>query len=94
MGTMTRKGFLTAPAVLAAPQPRRRPRNVLFLLSDQHRQQALGVRGDPFARIPNLDSLAQQGVRFDNAYCAYPVCSANMAFGRRAFSTSLRARFR
>lgn len=77
--SLTRKEFLATPLVFAAPQARRKPRNVLFLLSDQHRQQALGVRGDPHARTPNLDGLARDGVRFDNAYCAYPVCTPSRA---------------
>ena len=48
--------------------------NLIVLLSDQLRRQALGVHGDPDARTPNLDSFAQQGVRFDNACSTYPIC--------------------
>lgn len=79
MASLTRKQFLAAPAVFAAPQGQRRPKNVLYLLSDQHRQRALGVCGDPFAKTPNLDRLATEGVRFDNAYCPYPVCTPSRA---------------
>jgi choline-sulfatase len=84
MPPITRKQFLAAPAALGATQaasqaPGRRPKNVLFLLSDQHRPTALGVRGDPHARTPHLDSLAREGLRFDNAYCAYPVCTPSRA---------------
>ena len=59
--------------------PPRRPKNVLFLLSDQHRPRALGIDGDPYARTPHLDSLARTAVRFGNAYCTDPVCAPSRA---------------
>ena len=48
--------------------------NILVLLSDQLRRQALGIYGDPDARTPHLDAFAQQGIRFDNACSTYPIC--------------------
>lgn len=47
--------------------------NVLFLISDDL-ANLLAVSGDPRARTPNLDRLAARGVRFDRAYCTYPLC--------------------
>lgn len=47
--------------------------NVLFLISDDLAVY-LGSYGDPLAKTPNLDALAERGVRFNNAYCAYPLC--------------------
>lgn len=49
------------------------PRMILFL-SDQHRADVLGCAGDPRARTPHLDRLADQGTRFSNAFCNSPVC--------------------
>ena len=69
------KGFALNPSA----QGGQRPKNVLFLLSDQHRPHALGVDGDPYARTPNLDALARSSVRFGNAYCANPVCTPSRA---------------
>lgn len=60
-------------------QPRGRPKNILLLMSDQHRPHAMGVDGDPVARTPNLDELAGSAVRFDNAYCTNPVCVPSRA---------------
>jgi arylsulfatase A-like enzyme len=52
--------------------------NVLFVLCDQLNLRLLSCYGGPI-RTPNLDRLCQNGVRFDNAVCTYPVCSPNRA---------------
>ncbi|RME63930.1 MAG: DUF4976 domain-containing protein [Caldilineae bacterium] len=49
--------------------------NVLFLLTDQWRQDALGFLGHPLAYTPNLDRLAAGAVFFRNAFTAVPLCS-------------------
>ncbi|MBI4624261.1 MAG: sulfatase [Verrucomicrobia bacterium] len=54
-----------------AAQPARQ--NVLFLISDDL-NNLFGCYGDPRARTPNVDKLAARGVRFDLAYCSYPLC--------------------
>ena len=79
MAVLSRKEFLAAPAALASQTGNARAKNVLFLLSDQHRPGALGIRGDVHARTPHLDALARAGMRFDHAYCAYPVCTPSRA---------------
>ena len=48
--------------------------NLLIILSDQLRRQALGCYGDPDARTPHIDHLAQHSVRFANACSTYPIC--------------------
>jgi arylsulfatase A-like enzyme len=42
--------------------------NVLILLADDQRADALGCAGNSYIRTPNIDSLARSGVRFSNAY--------------------------
>src|SRR5512137_2351684 len=42
--------------------------NVLILLADDQRADALGCAGNSYIRTPNIDSLASSGIRFRNAY--------------------------
>ena len=48
--------------------------NVIWLIADQLRGQALGVNGDPNVRTPNIDLLALTGVNFRNARSNFPLC--------------------
>ncbi|MFH5801005.1 sulfatase [Haladaptatus sp. CMAA 1911] len=48
--------------------------NVLFILCDQMRRQAMSCAGDPNVSTPNLDRLAENGVRFTNANSTAPIC--------------------
>ncbi|WP_316233670.1 alkaline phosphatase family protein [Bradyrhizobium sp. SZCCHNPS2010] len=49
-------------------------RNVLFIMCDQLRFDYLGCSGHPFLKTPNIDRLAQRGVRFRNAYVQSTIC--------------------
>lgn len=49
--------------------------NVLVLLSDQHNRRIAGFAGNPIAHTPNLDRLASGSVRFERAYCQFPLCT-------------------
>ena len=71
----TRRQFLTVSAagLRAATAQRSRP-NVLFILPDQLRAQALGCMGNPDVRTPNIDRLASQGVLLANTFANTPVC--------------------
>ncbi len=50
--------------------------NIIFLMDDQHRWDALGV-ADESIHTPNLDKLAKEGVRFTQAVCQAPMCIAS-----------------
>ncbi len=51
----------------------RRP-NILWLFSDQHRGDVMGVKGHPVVRTPNMDELASQGYLFHDVFCQGPLC--------------------
>lgn len=53
---------------------KKRP-NILWICSDQQRFDTLGCYGNSFVHTPNLDSLAEHGLLFENAICQSPVCS-------------------
>lgn len=59
----------------AAP---RRP-NVLFILTDDQRWDALGLAGHPALKTPNIDRLGREGVWFRNAFCTTALCSPSRA---------------
>ena len=48
--------------------------NILFLMSDEHRPDVTGYEGNRVVRTPTLDSLAETGVVFRNAYTPAPIC--------------------
>ncbi len=49
--------------------------NIVFILADDMGQWAMGCSGNEDVFTPNLDKLALEGTRFDNFFCASPVCS-------------------
>jgi arylsulfatase A-like enzyme len=79
----TRREVLAA--AVAAPVPRRP--NILFLMPDQMRAQALGCEGNEDVRTPHLDRLAGEGVRLRRTFANTPVCCparANLLTGQYA----------
>ncbi|WP_321478174.1 sulfatase [uncultured Paludibaculum sp.] len=70
---LDRRGFLTSVATALQPRSARRP-NLLFIVADEWRGQALPSAGDPNLIAPNLARLAAESVDFRRAYTSYPVC--------------------
>jgi N-acetylglucosamine-6-sulfatase len=55
------------------------PRNVIFVLVDDLRYDALGYMGHPWIETPNLDALAKSGVQMRNAFVTTALCSPSRA---------------
>ena len=53
--------------------------NLLFIMTDQQRFDAMSCAGNTVLETPNMDRLAREGVMFKNAYSANPVCVPSRA---------------
>jgi len=70
-----------APRGVASGFSTQRPlkTNIIFILTDDQRWDALGCAGNPIIQTPNMDQLAANGVRFENAFVTSPICTASRA---------------
>lgn len=55
------------------------PLNFLLIITDQQRADHLGCYGNSVVQTPNIDALAQKGMRFENMHVATPICMPNRA---------------
>jgi len=53
--------------------------NIIFVLTDDHRFDALGAAGNPIIQTPHLDQLAHRGILFRNAYVTTSICCVSRA---------------
>ena len=70
--------------------------NLILILSDEHRGQAMGHAGDPNVRTPQLDRLAGEGVSMGRAYSNCPVCTPSRGTifsGRHAHASPVQSFF-
>ena len=70
--------LLAAPSTLTQSAPADRP-SIVFILSDDHAYNALGIAGHPHLKTPNLDRLAREGVWFRQAAVVTPLCAPSRA---------------
>ncbi|HET8550451.1 MAG TPA: arylsulfatase [Bryobacteraceae bacterium] len=88
-GRLTRRSFLAAPSLLAAP-PARRP-NILLIITDDQGYGDLGCHGNPHLKTPNIDRIAAEGVEFTQFHVT-PVCAptrAGLLTGRYNYRTGV-----
>lgn len=71
----------TAPQDLRlARRPGTKPKNILFVLTDDHRFDAMGfMKAQAFGDTPTLDRLAREGAHFRNAFVTTALCSPSRA---------------
>lgn len=65
----------TVMTVSSVTYEKESPPNILFMMADQMRSDALSCAGNKAIRTPNLDRLASEGVRFANAFSSTPSCT-------------------
>lgn len=74
---------LALPAMIPfrnqAPEGKEKRPNIIFLLTDDHRADALGVMGNSIIKTPNLDNLANRGILFRKAYVTTSICCVSRA---------------
>ncbi len=84
-GSMNRRNFLrvSGAALAGAPCVRTQParRNVVFILTDDHRYNFIGALDHPWLKghTPNLDRFVRRGVHFRNAFVTSSLCSPSRA---------------
>ncbi len=53
--------------------------NIVFIMSDDHAAHAMSCYGSKINRTPNLDRIAEGGMRFDNCFCTNSICTPSRA---------------
>ncbi|HPD46446.1 MAG TPA: sulfatase-like hydrolase/transferase [Anaerohalosphaeraceae bacterium] len=85
---MDRRGFLKAAGVTVASlalgatarlEAARKRTNILFIMSDDHASHAMSCYGSRINKTPNLDRIANEGMRFDNCFCTNGICAPSRA---------------
>src|SRR5690606_9977590 len=56
-----------------------KPRSIVFILSDDHRYDAMGFLDHPFLETPSMDRIASNGVYLKNAFVTTSLCSPSRA---------------
>ena len=76
---MNRRTFLGSLSAAMAQSPRKK-RNVVFILSDDHRWDAMGfLHGQSWLQTPNMDRIASEGAHLKNAFVTTALCSPSRA---------------
>ena len=75
---LARLGLAAAPPLLRRPPPAAAP-NVLFIMTDDQRQDAMSAYGNPILRTPNMDRIAEGGARFEHAFVTNSLCAPSRA---------------
>src|SRR5215813_12672869 len=78
----TMRYFLFAAVLALFPQPllaQTKKPNVIVIIADDMRWDCMSCAGHKHLKTPNLDRLANEGVRFKNAFCTTSLCSPSRA---------------
>jgi N-acetylglucosamine-6-sulfatase len=84
---------IALPRMAPAADPTGRRPNVMFIIVDDLRYNALGCMGHPFLKTPNIDRIAAEGARFQNFFVPTSLCSpsrGSFLTGQYAHKTGVR----
>ena len=62
----------------AEKQIEQRP-NIIFIMSDDHAEQAISSYGSSLIQTPNIDRIAEEGIRFNNSFVTNSICAPSRA---------------
>jgi arylsulfatase A-like enzyme len=80
MANYNRRDFLGLLGAAGTSFATGRPRpNILYIMSDDHAAHAISAYGSRINRTPNIDRIAQGGVRFSNCFCTNSICTPSRA---------------
>jgi len=84
---------LSLPQLLTLCKPGELPPNIVFIMSDDHAEQALSCYGSKMIKTPHIDRIAKEGVRFVNSFVTNSICApsrATMLTGKYSHKNGLR----
>jgi len=62
-----------------SPETEELPPNIIFIMSDDHASKAISAYDNRLIQTPNIDRLAEGGIRFDNCFCTNAICAPSRA---------------
>ncbi len=71
--------FISCATVAASSEDNHKQPNIIVMMGDDHARWAVGAYGGSLVQTPNIDWLAEKGVKFTNAFSPAPVCSPSRA---------------
>jgi len=84
LGDFCKRIAVVASAVISLPslllsQSQSKRSNILFIMTDDHAFQALSCYGSRINQTPNLDRIANEGMRFNRSFCTNSICAPSRA---------------
>ncbi|MCL4483005.1 MAG: sulfatase [Bacteroidetes bacterium] len=77
--TLLTTGVIAASCTSRAPQAVQKLPNIIYIMSDDHACQAISAYGSKLIQTPNIDRIANEGVRFTNCFVTNSLCSPSRA---------------
>jgi arylsulfatase A-like enzyme len=70
---------LSVPGLISFSCMKKRRPNIIFIMSDDHAEQAISCYGSNLIKTPNIDRIANGGIRFDNSFVTNSICAPSRA---------------